>query len=55
MPKMCGARELEKSHAGGNDYSAPCVKIVNDKGTHKGDHRTAAGHTWAPSKFDRRS
>lgn len=52
--RICGARELESSHAGGNDYSAPCVLNVNAVGKHKGLHRTAGNvYSWKPNEYDR--
>lgn len=53
--RACGMCELESSHGGGNDYSAPCVLHINvETGRHKGKHRTASGHTWTPNEHDRK-
>lgn len=52
--KKCKARELQGSHAGGNDYSAPCVLHVNEKGKHRGWHATKDGYRWEPGPDDRR-
>lgn len=49
--RTCGMCE----HAGGSDYSSPCVLHINvDTGRHKGKHRTASGHTWSPSASDKK-
>lgn len=50
----CNMRELQSSHGGGNDYSAPCVLHTNEKGKHRGNHRTAQGYAWKPGPNDRR-
>ena len=52
--RVCNAREFQSSHGGGNDYSAPCVLNVNEKGRHKGQHRTAHNkYSWNPGPSDR--
>jgi hypothetical protein len=54
-PRICNARELQGSHAGGTDYGPACVQAVNENGRHRGNHMSASKfkYSWAPGLNDR--
>lgn len=47
--RVCGQAAVLASHGGGTDYSAPCLKVTNAKGRHKGPHRDHLGREWQES------